>query len=147
MAIFNHVIWLSRTSTRVGVYHIYWPSLGFTSNCFRRLSGAKFITNVLVEGIELSPERTHVKAVKTDQGTIKCDTVINAAGAHAYHIAEVISFTDAAWHWFKKLTQQQMAGLELPIIPVRHEYVITEPTVPPTITPKLPVMRIPGTTI
>lgn len=37
-----------------------------------------------------------------------------------------------------------MVGLELPIIPVRHEYFITEPTVPPTIYPNFPVMRIPG---
>jgi hypothetical protein len=38
----------------------------------------------------------------------------------------------------------QLVGLELPIVPVRHEYFITEPTVPPTITPNMPVMRIPG---
>jgi L-2-hydroxyglutarate oxidase LhgO len=55
----------------------------------RKLNGAKFVTDAWVEDIELSPEGTHVKAVKTNRGTIKCDTVINAAGAHAYHIAKV----------------------------------------------------------
>lgn len=94
----------------------------------RRMNGAKFVTDAWVEDIELSPEGTHVKAVKTNRGTIKCDTVINAAGAHAYHIAKLV-------------------GLELPIVPVRHEYFITEPTVPPTITPNLPVMRIPDATL
>jgi glycine/D-amino acid oxidase-like deaminating enzyme len=59
----------------------------------RKLKGARFITNTWVEDIELSPEGTHVTAVKTNQGTIKCDTVINAAGAHAYHIAKVRTCT------------------------------------------------------
>lgn len=117
---------------------ILWcPSDGYLQPCdlafsyqhqTRKLNGTKFITNAWVEDIELSPQGTHVTAVKTNRGKIKCDTVINAAGAHAYHIAKLV-------------------GLELPIFPVRHEYFITEPTAPPTIFPHFPVMRIPDATL
>ena len=41
-------------------------------------------------------------------GTVECRYVINAAGAHAYHVARLV-------------------GLELPIVPVRHEYFVTVP--------------------
>ena len=58
----------------------------------------------------------------TDKGTIQCDTVINAAGAHAFHIAKLV-------------------GLELPIVPVRHEYFISVPCA--GLTPEFPVIRIP----
>jgi glycine/D-amino acid oxidase-like deaminating enzyme len=52
--------------------------------------------------------------------------VINAAGAHAYHIA-------------------QLVGLELPIVPVRHEYYVTVPV--PELRPDLPCFRIPEFTL
>jgi glycine/D-amino acid oxidase-like deaminating enzyme len=64
--------------------------------------------------------------VETDGGTVQCDTVINAAGAHAYHIAHGI-------------------GLELPIVPVRHEYFVTVHS--DGLEPDLPVVRIPDTTL
>jgi len=40
-----------------------------------------------------------------------------------------------------------MVGLELPIFPVRHEYFITEPISNKDITPDLPVLRIPDSTL
>ena len=52
--------------------------------------------------------------------------MINAAGAHAYHVA-------------------RMAGLELPIVPVRHEYFITVPT--GGIRPDWPCLRVPDATL
>ena len=52
--------------------------------------------------------------------------VINAAGAHAYHVA-------------------RLAGLELPIVPVRHEYYDTVPL--PGLSPDLPCFRIPEMTL
>ena len=68
-----------------------------------RKKGARLVTGVTVEGILTANGR--VTGVETSQGAIACDTVINAAGAHAWHIA-------------------QMAGLDLPIFPVRHEYFV-----------------------
>jgi glycine/D-amino acid oxidase-like deaminating enzyme len=34
--------------------------------------------------------RNQVQSITTNQGQIKCETIVNAAGAHAYHIAKVI---------------------------------------------------------
>src|SRR5439155_19561943 len=68
--------------------------------------GMRFATSVSVEGIVC--ENGKVKSVQTNRGFIDCDKVINAAGAHAYHIAK-------------------LAGLELPIVPVRQEYFVTVP--------------------
>jgi glycine/D-amino acid oxidase-like deaminating enzyme len=52
--------------------------------------------------------------------------VINAAGAHAYHVARLV-------------------GLELPIVPVRHEYFVTVPM--EGLTRDLPCFRIPELTL
>lgn len=67
-----------------------------------------------------------VAGVETTQGTIACETVVNAAGAHAYHIARSV-------------------GLELPIVPVRHEYFVTVEA--EGLDPSLPVLRIPDSTL
>src|SRR4030095_8796918 len=71
-----------------------------------RQMGVRFATQTLVEEILL--EHAHVAGVKTNRGVAECKYVINAAGAHAYHVAKLV-------------------GLELPIVPVRHEYFITVP--------------------
>src|SRR5678816_1700659 len=52
--------------------------------------------------------------------------LVNAAGAHAYHVAK-------------------LAGLELPIVPVRHEYFVTVPMA--GLHPELPCFRIPDLTL
>eukprot|EP00455_Lapot_gusevi_P025557 TRINITY_DN2694_c0_g2_i2.p1 TRINITY_DN2694_c0_g2~~TRINITY_DN2694_c0_g2_i2.p1 ORF type:complete len:447 (-),score=93.17 TRINITY_DN2694_c0_g2_i2:248-1588(-) len=98
--------------------------------------GVKFATGALVEGIDCEPlssgggSRKKVVAVRTQQGKVKCQTVINAAGAHAYHIAKLV-------------------GLTLPIIPVRHEYFITEPVKSGSarVDPSQPCLRIPDSTL
>ena len=59
------------------------------------------VTDIVTEGKE-------IKKVKTDEGDIKTDTVINAAGGWSSNIAE-------------------MAGAEIPNEPVRHEIMVTEP--------------------
>jgi glycine/D-amino acid oxidase-like deaminating enzyme len=89
----------------------------------RRL-GARFRTSTAVSGIVVKEGR--VCGVETDQGTIRCETVINAAGAHAYHIAKGV-------------------GLELPIVPVRHEFFVT--VAADGLEPSLPVVRIPDATL
>jgi glycine/D-amino acid oxidase-like deaminating enzyme len=86
--------------------------------------GVRFATSVSVEGIVHGNGR--VKAVQTNRGPIECEKVINAAGAHAYHIAK-------------------LAGLELPIVPVRHEYFVTVPV--KGLGPDLPCFRIPELTL
>lgn len=86
--------------------------------------GVRFETSTLVEGIILKDGR--VAGVKTDQGTVECRYVINAAGAHAYHVAK-------------------LAGLDLPIVPVRHEYFVTVPM--DGLAPDLPCFRVPELTL
>jgi len=57
---------------------------------------------------DIVTEGNEIKKVKTDDGDIKTDTVVNAAGGWSAEIAE-------------------MAGAEIPNIPVRHEIMVTEP--------------------
>jgi glycine/D-amino acid oxidase-like deaminating enzyme len=86
--------------------------------------GVRFAISVSVEGITV--RNAQVKSVQTHRGSIECDKVINAGGAHAYHIAK-------------------LAGLELPIVPVRHEYFVTVPV--NGLGPELPCFRIPELTL
>ena len=86
--------------------------------------GVRFLTGTPVRGIRL--EGGSVTGVETKEGTIACDTVINAAGAHAFQVA-------------------QSVGLELPIVPVRHEFFVTVHA--DGLVPGLPVVRIPDATL
>jgi len=67
-----------------------------------------------------------VAEIGTSAGPIRCQMLVNAAGAHAYHVAK-------------------LAGLELPIVPVRHEYFISVPI--NGIRPELPAFRLPDQTL
>lgn len=89
-----------------------------------RKQGVQFHTNTRVRDIQV--EKGRVKGVETETGTIECERVINAAGAHAYHMAKSV-------------------GIELPIVPVRHEFFITIHT--DFLHPDLPVLRIPDATL
>src|SRR6185503_3432772 len=82
--------------------------------------GVQFAKSVQVEGIVVQQGR--VTRVTTNCGSVDCRYVINAAGAHAYHVAKLV-------------------GLELPIVPVRHEYFVT--VAMPGLAPDLPCFRIP----
>lgn len=86
--------------------------------------GVRIARGTRVEEILLREGR--VAGVRTNRGQAACRQVINAAGAHAYHIA-------------------RLAGLELPIIPVRHEYYIT--LAMEGMTPSIPCFRIPELTL
>jgi glycine/D-amino acid oxidase-like deaminating enzyme len=85
-----------------------------------RKMGVRFATGTAVEAILLRDGR--VEGVRTDRGTARCRYVINAAGAHAYHVA-------------------QLVGLTLPIVPVRHEYYVTVPMA--SLHAGLPCFRVP----
>jgi glycine/D-amino acid oxidase-like deaminating enzyme len=87
-------------------------------------AGVRFAMSAPVQKIACRQGR--IESVQTSRGAVKCRYVINAAGAHAYHVA-------------------RLAGLELPIIPVRHEYFITVPM--PGLAPQLPCFRIPEMTL
>jgi glycine/D-amino acid oxidase-like deaminating enzyme len=89
-----------------------------------RKLGVRFATSTRVEAITLRNGR--VSGVRTNRGAAECRYVINAAGAHAYHVAK-------------------LAGLELPIVPVRHEYFVTVPMA--GLTPDLPCFRVPELTL
>ncbi len=85
-----------------------------------RRKGVRFQTGTIVQRICVTDGR--VSGVETTDGIIACDKVINAAGAHAYHIAKSV-------------------GVDLPIVPVRHEYFVTVHS--EGLEPNLPVIRIP----
>ncbi|MCH8045379.1 MAG: FAD-binding oxidoreductase [Planctomycetes bacterium] len=98
--------------------------LAMAYRAFAKARGVRFATGTQVERVVV--ENGRVVGVETNRGAVACSTVVNAAGAHAYHIA-------------------QSVGLRLPIVPVRHEYFITVPA--DGMTPDLPVVRIPDATL
>ena len=89
-----------------------------------RQLGVRIATDTTVENI--LTHNGQVTGVTTSRGNVACRYVINAAGAHAYHIG-------------------RLAGIELPIVPVRHEYYVTVPL--SGWTPELPCFRVPDLTL
>ncbi len=70
-----------------------------------RMHGAKLFEEVRVTGFEMRDGR--IKTVKTNQGDIACDKVVNCAGQWARQVGA-------------------MAGINVPLQPVKHQYIITE---------------------
>jgi len=89
-----------------------------------RLLGAQIETRTTVTGIDVRDGR--VRGVETNQGRIECEVVVDAAGMYAPEIA-------------------RMVGVDLPIIPYGHQYLITEP-LEPALEP-LPTLRDPDNLI
>ena len=92
-----------------------------------RKMGVEFRTNVGV--VEVLVDQGRVVGVRTDandNNRVDCKTVINAAGSNAFQIAKSV-------------------GLELPIVPVRHEFFVT--VAADGLIPSLPVVRIPDATL
>ena len=80
------------------------------------------MTRVTGIGVEEKRGRRRVTHVETDRGRIACDVVVNAGGMFAYEIG-------------------RMAGVNVPIIPMAHQYALTRPA---QAMPKdLPTMRDP----
>ena len=71
-----------------------------------RSRGAEIYRNTAVTGIEQKPNGEWV--VKTDQGDITCEHVVSATGNFARKTGA-------------------MVGLDIPVIPVEHQYIVTEP--------------------
>ena len=71
-----------------------------------RSRGAEIYRNTTVTGIEQNPNGEWV--VKTDQGDITCEHVVSATGNFARKTGA-------------------MVGLDIPVVPVEHQYIVTEP--------------------
>jgi dimethylglycine dehydrogenase len=71
-----------------------------------RAGGAEIYRNTAVTGIEQKPSGEWL--VKTDQGDILCEHIVSATGNFARKTGE-------------------MVGLDIPVIPVEHQYIVTEP--------------------
>jgi 4-methylaminobutanoate oxidase (formaldehyde-forming) len=70
-----------------------------------RMHGATILEGVRVEGFEIAGDR--IAQVRTSQGVIACDKVVNCGGQWARQIGA-------------------MAGVCVPLQPVKHQYIITE---------------------
>ena len=71
-----------------------------------RARGAEIYRNTTVTGIEQKPNGEWI--VKTDKGDITCEHVVSATGNFARKTGA-------------------MVGLDIPVIPVEHQYIVTEP--------------------
>jgi sarcosine dehydrogenase len=85
-----------------------------------RSAGVTIIEGVTVSGIDAEDRR--VRAVVTDQGRIACDKLVICAG-----------------QWSRDLGR--MAGVNIPLVSVQHQYLITEGI--DGVTPNLPTLRDP----
>jgi 4-methylaminobutanoate oxidase (formaldehyde-forming) len=85
-----------------------------------RRRGAEVNTSTRVTGIGL--ERGRVRSVETDRGSIETEIVVNAGGMYARDLG-------------------RLAGVNVPIVPMAHEYLVLEPSGLPT---DMPTMRDPS---
>ncbi len=86
-----------------------------------RASGVGIHTGTRVLGIDTEAGR--VRRVRTDRGDVDCEVVVNCGGMFAAEIG-------------------RMAGVRIPIVPMSHQYLITEGFREPT-APVLPSLRDP----
>jgi len=94
--------------------------LTFSLAAAARTLGAQIELRTQMTGVETRDGR--VVAVETDKGRIECEVVVNAAGMYAPQVARLV-------------------GVDVPIIPYGHQYLITEPF-EPALEP-LPTLRDP----
>ena len=85
-----------------------------------RRRGAEVNTGTRVTGLRV--ERNRVQGVETDQGEIETEIVVNAGGMYAFEIGA-------------------LARVNVPIVPMAHEYLITKPT---GLATDMPTMRDPS---
>ncbi len=85
-----------------------------------RRRGAEIVTGTRVTGIRVRKGR--VEAVETDRGEIETEIVVNAGGMYARELGA-------------------LAGVNVPIVPMAHEYLVTRPADLPL---EMPTMRDPS---
>lgn len=90
---------------------------------FARRLGVEVYTNTRVTGIKLSA-KGEVRAVVTDRGEIRCETIVNAAGMWAPRIAAI-------------------AGLHVPTTPVDHQHIALSAVPGHEFDPHTPCLRDP----
>ena len=71
-----------------------------------RQGGATILTSTRVTGIDVRDGR--VRRVHTDRGEVECETVVIAAGMFSAEVG-------------------RLAGVRIPVVPMSHEYLITQP--------------------
>jgi glycine cleavage system aminomethyltransferase T/glycine/D-amino acid oxidase-like deaminating enzyme len=71
-----------------------------------RANGVRIAQHTRVIGIETVAGR--VRTVRTDRGDVSCEVVVNCAGMFAAEIG-------------------RLAGVRIPVVPMSHQYVVTEP--------------------
>ena len=71
-----------------------------------RSRGAEIYRNTTVEGLDQQTDNTWI--VNTDKGDIHCEHVVSCTGNFARKTG-------------------QMVGLDIPVIPVEHQYIVTDP--------------------
>jgi glycine cleavage system aminomethyltransferase T/glycine/D-amino acid oxidase-like deaminating enzyme len=87
-----------------------------------REGGCDIHTNTRVTGIDVQGGR--VRGVQTDRGNIEAEVVVNAGGMYAAEIG-------------------RMAGVRVPLVPMAHEYLVTQPFRERGADEHLPTMRDP----
>ncbi|MBU0574905.1 MAG: FAD-dependent oxidoreductase, partial [Proteobacteria bacterium] len=80
--------------------------------------GAAVEQKTLVTGFQITDNR--IQAVVTDRGTVRCETVVNAAGMWGRDIG-------------------LMMGVNIPLVPFQHQYLVTEAI--EGLPPNLPTLR------
>ena len=80
--------------------------------------GAAVEQKTLVTGFQITDNR--IQAVVTDRGTVRCETVVNAAGMWGRDIG-------------------RMMGVNIPLVPFQHQYLVTEAI--EGLPPNLPTLR------
>jgi glycine cleavage system aminomethyltransferase T/glycine/D-amino acid oxidase-like deaminating enzyme len=84
--------------------------------------GVRIVTGTRVTGVDVTDGR--VRAVRTDRGTITTEVVVNTAGAAAGRVG-------------------RLAGVDLPIVPIKHQYVVSRALPGLASTMELPTVRDP----
>jgi 4-methylaminobutanoate oxidase (formaldehyde-forming) len=85
-----------------------------------RMHGATLLEGVRVTGFRMDGDR--IVAVQTTKGEVLCEKVVNCAGQWARQVGT-------------------MAGIEVPLQPIKHQYIITEPI--PGLSTEAPTIRDP----
>lgn len=80
--------------------------------------GAEIVQHTLVTGFQIRGNR--IEAVITDQGTVSCEIVVNAAGMWGPEVG-------------------RMMGINVPLVPFQHQYLVTEAI--EGLPPGLPTLR------
>jgi 4-methylaminobutanoate oxidase (formaldehyde-forming) len=101
--------------------HLDPAQLCYSLAAAARQRGVRVAQHTRVSGIDA--ERGRVRRVRTDRGDVECEVVVNCAGMFAAEIG-------------------RLAGVRVPLIPMSHQYLVTEPFRSRTDAP-LPTLRDP----